>query len=211
MPAKISVASVIEKNRLASDVPYLALLEIQVPDAATGTVLETLRYVNNTEDVVRGGNTYMAVQFSLDVKAELGGMPNVSLNFFDFAQEVLSKMNDNAGGIGFKVTISVISADNLDGDAEVTEFFEVVDASASNYQVSFTLGAENALNRQFPKRIQRRDFCQWIYRDPQTCRYNGSIAACDHTLEGGNGCRVHQNVVNFGGCPSLVPQGSLYV
>ncbi|MFT4064269.1 hypothetical protein [Paraburkholderia sp.] len=211
MPAKISVASVIEKNRLSSDVAYLAMLEIDVPDPATGTILETLRYVNNTENVVRNGNTYEAVQFSLDVKAELGAMPSVSLSFYDYAQHVLSKMKDNQGGVGFKVTITVVSATNLDGDPEVAEYFEVTDASAANYVVQFTLGAENALTRQFPRRIQRRDFCQWIYRDANTCRYSGSINGCDHTLDGPNGCRAHQNTENFGGCPNLVPSGSLYL
>jgi hypothetical protein len=211
MPERISVASVIEKSRLSSDAAYLACLEIQVPDPATGVILETLRYVNNTEDIVRKGVTYLGVQFSLDVKTELGGMPSVTLNFYDYSQEVLSKMSDNAGGVGFQVTMSVIASNNLDGDAEVTEYFEVINASAANYVVTFTLGAENGLNRQFPKRIQRRDFCQWIYRDGSTCRYSGPLAACDHTLEGANGCRAHQNVVNFGGCPNLVPQGSLYV
>lgn len=211
MSNKISVASVIEKNRLSSDAAYLACLDILVPDTATGEILETLRYVNNTEDVVIKGITYKAVQFSLEVKSELGGVPSVTLNFFDYSQEVLARMSENAGGIGFQVNISVFASNNLNGTAEVTEYYEVVNASAANYEVSFTLGAENALNRQFPKRIQRRDFCQWIYRDANTCRYSGTMSACDHTLDGSNGCRAHQNVVNFGGCPNLVPQGSLYV
>jgi hypothetical protein len=211
MSGKISVASVVEKNRVASDAAYLVCLEIKVPDPMTGVILDTLRYVNNTEDVVLRGVAYQAVQFSIDVTAQLGGMPSVNLNFFDYTRAVLSKMNDNAGGVGFQVKIIVVASNNLDGDPEVTEFFEVINASASNYQVNFTLGAENALNRQFPRRIQRRDFCTWIYRDGTTCRYSGPLLACDHTLDGANGCRAHQNTVNFGGCPNLVPQGSLYV
>lgn len=210
MAGKISVASVIEKNRIASDVAYLALLAIDVPDPTTGAIVETLRYVNNTEDVVVGGQTYTAVQFSIELQSASGETPSISLTFFDYTQEVLSKMNDYAGGVGFNITISVIASNNLDGTPEITEFFEVTAASASSYQVSFTLGAENALTKQFPKRIQRRDFCPWVFKDVNTCRYSGSLTTCDHTLDGTLGCRAHQNVINFGGMPNLVPSGSVY-
>jgi hypothetical protein len=210
MANKISVASVIEKNRIASDVAYLALLDIEVPDPVTGAVLETLRYVNNTEDVVVGGQTYMAIQFAIELSAASGETPSISLSFADYTQTVLSKMDAYSGGVGFNVRISVYASNNLNGDPEVAEYFEVTAASATNYEVTFTLGAENALTRQFPKRVQRRDFCPWVYKDVNTCRYSGSLGTCDHTLDGTLGCRAHSNVVNFGGMPSLVPSGSIY-
>lgn len=208
MANRLSVASIIEKNRLSSDVAYIALLDIEIPDPVTGDVLETLHYANNTEQVVRKGITYEAVQFSLELNSSSGQTPQITLGFFDFTQEVLSKMNQFNGGVGFNANISIVSSDNFDGDAEVTEYFEVIGASASNYEVSFSLGAENALTKQFPKRIQRRDFCPWVYKDVNTCRYSGSMGVCDHSLEGTLGCRAHQNVVNFGGQPNLVPSGN---
>jgi hypothetical protein len=210
MSNKISIASVIEKNRIASDVAYLALLAIDVPDPTTGAIIETLRYVNNTEDVVVGGHNYVAVQFSLELQSSSGESPQIQLSFFDYSQEVLSKMEQYAGGVGFNVQVSVIASNNLNGEPEVTEYFQVVSASATNYQVAFTLGAENALTKQFPKRIQRRDFCPWVYKDVNTCRYTGALKSCDHTLDGTLGCRAHANVVNFGGMPNLVPSGSVY-
>jgi phage-related protein len=210
MANKLSVASVIEKNRIASDVAYLALLSIDVPDPTTGAILETLRYVNNTEDVVVQGQTYTAVQFSIELTSASGETPSISLSFADYTQAVLSKMNDYAGGVGFNVKISVYAANNLDGDPEVAEYFQVTAATAANYEVSFTLGAESALTKQFPKRTQRRDFCPWVFKDANTCRYSGSLTSCDHTLDGTLGCRAHANVVNFGGMPALVPSGSIY-
>jgi hypothetical protein len=210
MANKLSVASIIEKNKISSDVAYLALLEIEVPDPATGDVLETLRYVNNTEDVVRKGVTYTKVQFSLELSSASGETPQINLSFFDYSQEVLSRMQNYGGGVGFNANIIVLASNNLDGDPEVAEFFEVIAASATNYQVQFTLGAENALTKQFPKGVQRRDFCRWKYKDARTCRYAGSMTVCDHTLEGQLGCRAHQNVVNFGGQPNLVPSGNLF-
>jgi hypothetical protein len=208
MANRLSVASIIEKNRLSSDVAYIALLDIEIPDPVTGDIIETLHYANNTEPVLRKGVTYEAVQFSLELNSSSGETPQINLGFFDFTQEVLSKMNQYNGGVGFNANISVVSSDNFDGDAEVTEYFEVIGASAANYEVSFSLGAENALTKQFPKRIQRRDFCPWVYKDANTCRYAGPMGVCDHSLEGTLGCRAHQNVINFGGQPNLVPSGN---
>jgi phage-related protein len=37
----------------------------------------------------------------------------------------------------------------------------------------------------------------------------GGLTSCDYTLDGPNGCRQHQNTVNFGGFPSI-PYGRLY-
>ncbi|MGN8188654.1 hypothetical protein ACTJLD_21960 [Burkholderia sp. 22088] len=209
MGNRLSVASVIEKNKLGSDVPYLAFLEIGVLDRTTGSILETLRFVNNTEDIKRNGATYTAAQFSLELKAETGTQPQIMLSVLDYARVLLQKMQDNSGGTGFPVTVIVCSADNLNGTPEVQEYFEVVNASATNYTVSWTLGAENGLQKMFPKRIQRRDFCQWVYRDGSTCRYNGPMQVCDRTMEGTLGCRAHGNVINFGGYPNLVSSNSV--
>jgi phage-related protein len=37
----------------------------------------------------------------------------------------------------------------------------------------------------------------------------GGLATCDYTLDGPNGCRAHNNTINFGGFPSI-PYGRLY-
>lgn len=38
---------------------------------------------------------------------------------------------------------------------------------------------------------------------------SGGLATCSQTLDGPNGCRVHQNTLSYGGCPSS-PRGRLY-
>jgi phage-related protein len=37
----------------------------------------------------------------------------------------------------------------------------------------------------------------------------GGISSCDYTLDGANGCRAHQNALNYGGFPAI-PSGRLY-
>lgn len=210
MPERISVASVIEKNRIGSSVPYLVCLDVDIPDPVTGAVAETMHLVNNTEDIVVQGVTYTAMQFSIELQQNSGAMPQITLTVTDYSRAVIQRLNDNSGGIGFNVTVSVVNSAMLDQPPEVQEFFEVVNAEAANYVVTFTLGAENALARQFPRRTQRRDFCQWVYKDDATCRYSGDLPACDHSLNGTMGCSKHSNVVNFGGFSSLTSSNSIY-
>ncbi|MFP3609173.1 hypothetical protein SB778_03550 [Paraburkholderia sp. SIMBA_050] len=204
MPNPLSVASIIEKNKLGSDVPYLAFLDVGVIDPTTGTVTETLHFVNNTEDIVRAGVTYTAMQFSLELKSKAGAAPQIDLSILDYTRMVIQKMNDYGGGAGFPVTVIVCETDALNEQPDIQEYFEIVTATADNYVTTWTLGAENALTKQFPRRMQRRDFCQWQYRDGRTCRYNGALPACDHTFSGPLGCKMHDNVINFGGQPNLV-------
>jgi hypothetical protein len=204
MPNHVSVASIIEKNRLGSDVPYLAFIDVGVIDPTTGATIETLHYVNNTEDIVRQGTTYTAMQFSLELKSQSGAAPQITLAIMDYTRLVIQKMNDYGGGAGFPVTVMVCQTNALNEQPDIQEYFEIVTASADNYVANWTLGAENALTKMFPKRMQRRDFCQWAYRDGRTCRYNGALPACDHTLNGPLGCKAHDNVINFGGNPNLV-------
>jgi len=207
MAERISVASIIEKNKLGSSVPYLAFIDVDVIDPATGNTVETLHYVNNTEDITRQGVLYTAAQFSLELKTQVGTQPQITLTILDYTRLVIQRMQDYAGGTGFPVTVTVTNSAALDEAPDVQEYFEVVTASADNYSVSWTLGTENALNRQVPRRMQRRDFCQWVYRDGNTCRYNGPMSACDHSMHGALGCAAHGNAVNFGGFPNLVSQG----
>jgi phage-related protein len=71
-------------------------------------------------------------------------------------------------------------------------------AKDENYSIEFTLGAENPLALRFPYRQQFRNRCEWVYKGNE-CRYAGGLPSCDLTLDGDNGCRVHNNTYNFGG------------
>jgi hypothetical protein len=203
VPNIISVASIIEKNKLGSNVPYLAFLDVGVIDPATGATVETLHFVNNTEDVTRQGIRYTAMQFSLELQSQAGTQPSINVSIIDYSRLVIQRMIDYDGGTGFPVTVMVVQAGGLNDAPDVTEFFEIVTGTADNYVANWTLGAENALTKQYPRRMQRRDFCQWVYRDTNTCRYAGTLLSCDRTLHGPLGCKAHENVINFGGNPNL--------
>jgi hypothetical protein len=207
----ISIATTIEKNRVASTVAFVVTLDIAVINPATGSTVETLYLVNNTEDLTVNGKVYTATKFDIELKEESGAQTSVTLSMVDFTKAIISKMETYGGGVGFGVIVGVLNTARLSAPPEVQEFFEVTGAQASEYNISFTLGAENPLSKIFPRRLQTKKFCTWRYKDAATCGYTGGLTSCDLTLNGVNGCKAHNNEANFGAFPGINNAGSRYV
>lgn len=210
MSNSLSLASAIEANRLSSDVPWLCLIDLEVVDPLTGVVVTVLHFANNTEEVTFQGIEYVASQFDMTVKQEAGKTADVSLTVTDMTQAIEFYMESYGGGVGSNVTLYVVNAGNLAQGPEVVEYFQITDASSADYRHSFRLGAENVLMQTFPRRRQTKNFCQWRYKDPDTCRYAGPLTSCDLTLQGDNGCAAHANTLNFGAYPGMNSNGYRY-
>ena len=202
MSTSLSIASIIEKNRISSEVPWLILLDIAVVDPATLMTVETLHLARNVDPVTFNGVTYAPAAFDISLKSEAGSQQEISLSIKDYTLAVQQRMQDYGGGIGFNVTVMVVNAGNLGQNPEVAEYFQVTAAETANYECSFTLGAENNITKAFPRRRQSKDYCQWRYKGPE-CGYTGSMPSCDLSLKGPNGCKAHQNVVHFGAFPGI--------
>lgn len=209
MPNSFSVINAVEKNKIASANAWIVLLEIQFVDTDTGLVAETKFVANNNEDVTFDSNVYVAFPFDIKMKHEAGGVPQISLTAQDFQKVLLNKMNKYSGATGSTVIMRVVNSANLTADAELEEFFEIIDSDANDYMVSFQLGAENTLTRRFPNNVQMRDRCRWRYKSDD-CGYVGAEPSCDLTLQGDNGCSIHVNSPNFGGYPGLKGTGIRY-
>jgi phage-related protein len=209
MAKSLSVASVIEKNRLSSDVPFLLLLDIDVVNPNTGTVVETLYLVRNTEQVTFNAHTYTPMSFDIEMREEAGQSHSIRLTVKDYTRTIQQRMQDYQGGVGFNVTVTAVNAAALDKPPEIQEFFEVVAAESGNYTCTFSLGAENVLTKAFPRRRQTRDYCQWRYKSEE-CGYTGGLSTCDLTRNGPNGCEAHSNVIRFGAFPGINGQDVRY-
>ena len=209
MSTSLSVASVIEKNRLSSDVPWLVCLDIDVIDPATRSVVEVIHLVRNTEPITFNGSQYIAANFDIELKSEAGAQSNITVSINDYSLAIQKRMQDYGGGIGFRVAIMVVNGAALTQPPEIIEHFEVVGADSGNYSCSFQLGAENNLTKTFPRRRQMRDYCQWRFKSPE-CGYTGSAPTCDLSLQGPNGCGAKNNVVRFGAFPGLSGRDTRY-
>lgn len=208
MARHVSVASAIEKNRIASQYAYIALLAINVIDQETGAVTETLYVARNSEDVVFKGNTYEAGSFDFEITHAANSAPDVKLSVVDFTQTIQEKMESYSGGVGFKVWVMIVNSSNLDQPSEFIEQFYVLSAQVSGYKVVWTIGSRNPLRVRFPRRIQSRDRCQWQFAGTE-CGYEGLVTTCDYTLQGPNGCGEKANSRRYGGQPGLRPRGGL--
>ncbi|QFZ84627.1 hypothetical protein GFK26_18545 [Variovorax paradoxus] len=217
MSKSLSVATILEKNRIESGVPFLPLLDIEVVDPATGSVVETLHLVRNDELIVFNGIEYVPCAFDISMKEEVNTQTSLELSINDYSQALQAQMQAYQGGVGFNVVFTIVDSSALDLPPELVEYFEVMSASASEYTASFGLGANNNLFTYFPRRRQTRDYCQWRFKDPDTCGYAGSATSCDFTLQGPNGCAAkgkrpdgRPQTIQFGAYPGINSNGIRY-
>ena len=202
MARHLSVATVIEKNRISSAFAFIPVLDIAVKNPETGAIVETLHFARNTEDLVYDEKTYVASHFDFDIKHASGSQPELKLSVVDYSRAIQARMQEFAGGVGSEVTLTIVNTGNLDQPPEVQEHFEVTGASAADYTVEFTLGSENPLMMRFPRGRIYKDRCRWRYKGAE-CGYSGPLATCDYTLQGENGCAAHDNTRRFGGFPGI--------
>lgn len=204
-----------EANSFSSDSAWLIALKIHVRNHQTGAEVAIIRVVNNTEITQIEGEDYEPMSFTIDVKEAQHTLPSVSITIQDQAEVVAPYMQRYGGGIGFDVDLMIVRADTTAPDPasatylepELVEYFQVVTSSYKDYVASWNLGTENPLRRMFPLRKQEQDQCSFLYKQPGTCGYTGSKPTCDLSLDGANGCRVHQNTRNFGGYPGIIVRG----
>lgn len=198
----LSIATVIEKNKITSTYAMLIALEIEVINPDTGVLVEILRLVNNSEPVVFQGHEYSAFKFEIQLRAEKGAIPQVTISVTDLSGEIQARMQAYGGGVGFNVNVLLLNMSNLAQPAEVSETYQITGATSEGYVVNWTLGAENPLTMRFPRRKQFRDRCAWRYKGTE-CGYDGALTSCDFTLQGANGCAVHENTERYGAFPGL--------
>lgn len=206
MATHLSIATVIEKNRIHSVDAFVVLLEIDVINPATNQLVETLYFARNPEDITYQGKLYTKSNFDLQMKHESGSPAEVSINVHDYTRAVQARMQEYGGGIGFDVRFIVINTGNMTQPPEIMEKLKVIGATANNYNVSFKLGAENPLSLRFPRRIQSPDKCSFQFRSPE-CGYAGWMTTCDYTLQGDNGCVAHGNTPRYGGFVGINSRG----
>jgi phage-related protein len=208
MSIKLSLAATLEKYKLATQHPWYMLLEVYPDKDDPNTVL---RLVNDTEDYTYNGNVYSAFQFDIEPMDEntSGELPSINLRVSNVNRIVGSYLVQYEGGIGATVKLMVVPDVQPTGEEELTATFEILEASASEQWCEFTLGGENPLRLPFPKNVYIANHCRHIYNSPgmqaaldprgMLCGYNGNLTSCDKTLDGPNGCRVHNNSARFGG------------
>lgn len=205
MPKHLSLATVVEKNRVASVNAFVMLAEIDVVNPTSGVVTETLYLARNNENITYQGNTYTATFFEFDVEETSEGVPEVTVRIQDMSGSVMKRTEEHNGGVGWPVRFKYVNSGSLDQPPEIEELIYIMAAKAQDYSVEFTLGARNPLRQRFPRRLQWRDRCSWAFKSDE-CGYTGPETLCDYTLQGPDGCAAKNNTARFGGFPGIRPR-----
>lgn len=197
----ISLSSIISKNSVATDVPWLVALKIDVVNPSSKVVVDTFHLVANNEDITLAGQLYVATKFDINVEESQDQLPSVSVSIVDMTQTIHKYLQEYKGGNGSHVTVYIFAAPSTvieQTDVEYT--FDVISANADSdtFVVTWELGSENPLTLPIPARKQMRDRCQWRYKSSE-CGYAGALPTCDLSLSGTNGCTAHANQSRFGG------------
>lgn len=203
MSRNFSVGSVIDKNKVSSDTPWVILLDIFVVDPNTRTTVETVRLVANTDPVTYDGNLYTPANFEIRVEQKQNSDQRVSISAQDQNRLLQSRIEAYAGGIFSEVNMIIMNTDRLDQPAEMSQRFQITRASSKDDIVQIELGSENRLAIQFPKHNQWQDRCAWRFRG-YGCAYSGPELTCDYSKDGPNGCAAKNNTINFRALPGLV-------
>lgn len=197
----LSVGTIIEKNKIQSEELFLILIAAEIRDEE-GVLLDTIRFVKNSENIIFEGHTFQAANFNMNINVQANSEPSISLVAQDQTRTLAQFIEAYGGLVDNKVTMTVVNSGNLTGPAEMREEFKITGASVDNYVVTFQLGTDSAVSRRFPQYRQFKDRCAWKYKGPR-CKYSGPLLKCDYTLQGDNGCLAHNNIINFGGFPGL--------
>ena len=201
MTRHLTVATIIEANQVASEVAFIELLSVEVVNES-GSLVETLRFCKNSENITYNGEQYIAANFELNITNSTNEEPRITLNAHDVTGIIRQAMEAHGGGIGFPVTMTVVNSAKLNDPPEIVEKFDVKAAKIDGYQVNFQLGAENPLSLAFPIGKMFRDRCRHKYKGAR-CKYAGALPSCDYSYAGANGCIAHDNEANFGGFRGL--------
>jgi len=190
-----------KKNKLATGSAWLWLLDIDIDG-----VSDILRLVNNNENIIYDGNTYIKCNFELGEwnLTESGRLPNRTINITnaDLIKFLLPYIEDYDGIIGSTVTVTPVNSDHLELDmSSKAQEYIVLQSSPGEDWISFVLGAPNPLNQRFPLSRYFGLHCRFVgHFKGVECGYAGEDATCKGTLAD---CIEKGNETRFGGQPAL--------
>jgi lambda family phage minor tail protein L len=198
---QFSLAARLEKNKMASTAPFLLLVEVRATDT------EIIRLVNNNEDIVWGGQEWIAFPVKPgDISDDTKSLPQVNLLVSNVNGLVQSYLEEYDGLTDREVVLRIVHAAHLDlNEAEIEETYTIQKVDYDEEWVTFVLGGENIQYLRFPPRRYMQRFCAFKYKSVR-CGAVSSLPTCDKTLQA---CRDRNNAIRFGGEPGMLA-GGLY-
>lgn len=186
-----SEAAVLEKNRLASDTPFLIFLEIKNRE------IGVIRLVRNTENIMWQGSEWQAFPLDIETSGEDGKtIPALNVKVSNCGGIIQTYLQQYNGLVDSEVRLMVALASNLENPSpEFALDFLIKSASYDESWVTFCLSASAELMNRFPAHRYINNFCPFRCGDLR-CGYIGA-GVCVNTLET---CLIPSR---FGGEPGI--------
>lgn len=186
-----SEAAVLEKNRLASDAPFLIFLEIENKE------IGVIRLVRNTENIMWQGSEWQAFPLDIETSGEDGRtIPALNVKVSNCGGIIQTYLQQYNGLVDSEVRLMVALASNLENPSpEFALDFLIKSASYDESWVTFCLSASAELMNRFPAHRYINNFCPFRCGDLR-CGYIGA-GVCVNTLET---CLIPSR---FGGEPGI--------
>lgn len=169
--------AILEKNKLASDAPFLALVKVIYKN-----LNEPIYLARNTEDVTWNGQIW--TRYPLDIgMATVDGQEEPSLQItISNCEELLQKyIQENKGFGGAEVTIYIVHANYLDTATPLDEFDFIVDSTSYDEKwITFKLTSSPEIKNRFPFATYAAQYCPYKFKSVR-CGYNGSGTGCNNT------------------------------
>lgn len=196
-----------EKNKLNSNSVWLTMLEITIP-----SVPETLRIVNNNEDVTWNSKTWLKFPFELDeisqssnaeisqFQIKVGNVKNI-IGQYIRQYDAFVKVN---GFTAITVVLYIVNSKDLANLTAVYSTNLILTTSSLNHlEVSFTVSARDLYRARTPQTRMFPNSCRFKFKST-LCGYTGAETSCNKTL---SRCRQLLNSKRYGGFPSIGNQG----
>jgi phage-related protein len=192
----LSIASIIEKNRLSTTGADLVLLDILLPTP--------IYIVNNNENITWNGQEYIAFPFKAGgINYDGKELPSLSINISNVTRAVGAALASVKGGGGIEVILRVVNSKILSEPAMLEEYFIVKNSGRDGTWCSITLGVVDEGQKRFPEKTTMKNFCSYLASTGFKrieCAYNGLETTCDGTLKR---CRELGNSARYGGAPGV--------
>lgn len=222
----ISISNLLGDYKIIDILDNTLYLNNSLSNTVTNEFVYFTKLLNITDsnfDILFDGITYMRfpVQMSDTTISSDGSIDKASLSVANVTREIMYYVEMYNGLVNRKITVKkvfrrfldLIYNINPDGtietspneEADASSFIKeeyIIDSYTANEQiVNFNLDPIINLNVKLPRRrYLDSNSCAFKYKDPETCKYSGSLTKCNKNL---SDCKLHNNSINFGGFAGL--------
>lgn len=175
---------------------------------------ESIYLTNNNDNITHddpddspdvGSKTYQSsvIEFSSMSQDGTGNASRAVITISNVTHEVSRAVQTHDAFFGKERTIKVMIYHTGRAESFNMGTYRCKAISVNRLVGSFQIGIDNLIGRTFPGRRFARYRCGHAYKGP-FCLYDGALETCDLTIDGENGCGVHDNVHRHGGYPGIV-------